>query len=568
MSGTTHTGWNPQRKETWRNQRLARDLLQRAPMNFAALSIDSTSEWGNEEVCPDDAAFQQTRRDASLRHALDGFLVHSQQGRVLEASERLSGLTGYTPDELLERSVFELCDADPRLLVGAIESSQAEGRARLETNLFRRNGSTVPVELNLHRGEYEGEVFHSVFVRDLTGARAAQVEEAELQARLARSERMESLGVLAGGVAHDLNNILGPLVGYPELLEEDLPADSPCLEMIREMGTSAHRAAAVIQDLLALTRRGNYRKEPLSLNDLVHTYLQSPECRRTMGLHPAIHLDTELDPFPLPILGSAPHLQQVLMNLVNNAFEAIEGEGAVTIQTRCRHLDLPVGGYDEIEEGDYVILTVSDTGAGIPPESVQRIFEPFYTKKMMGRSGTGLGLSVVYGVVKDLSGYIDVQSDVGRGTTFALYFPVTRQSSDTPLPSVPSFRGGERILVVDDVREQRNLATRLLSSLGYEVSSVPSGESCIDFLRQKSVDLLVLDMIMKGGMDGLETLKRVRDIRPTQRCIIASGFAETDRVKSAMALGAGEYVLKPYTLDKIGQAVRTELDRLVVSSAG
>ena len=530
--------------------------------------MDSCSGWERGAICPKQESARPVRNEISLQHAMDGFFVHSQQGRILQASERLCERTAFTLEELLQRTVFELCDADPRDLVRTIERSMNEGRAHIEVDLICKNGNTIPAELSLHRGESEGELFHAVFIRDLTEAQAAKAQDAELQARLARSERMESLGVLAGGVAHDLNNILGPLVGYPELLEEDLPPGSPAIEMIREMGTSARRAAAVIQDLLALTRRGNYRKTPLNLNDLVRTYLASPACDKIRQVFPGVQLETELDPFPLPVLGSDPHLQQVLMNLVNNAFEAIAAGGCVTIQTRCRYLDLPVGAYDEIKEGDYVVLTVSDDGPGIPAESLERIFEPFYTKKVMGRSGTGLGLSVVYGVVKDLDGYIDVQSVLGRGTTFALYFPVTRQTADTPAPSVPTYRGGERILVVDDVLEQRNLASRLLASLGYEVLSVSSGEACVEFLEEQAVDILVLDMIMKGGIDGLETLKRVRKIRPDQRCIIASGFAETDRVKSAMTLGVGDYVLKPYTLEKIGRAVRTELDRLVVSAVG
>lgn len=530
------------------------DTLALSDMPFSACGTPVASAWAGD--------IRARWHEASLQQAMDGYLVHSEEGRILEVSARLCDLTGFRREDLLATTLFELCDTDPRQIVELIERNALQGWARIQVELRRAHDSAVPVELNARFGQTEGGPFHAVFVRDLTDDRAAQAREAELQARLARSERIESLGVLAGGVAHDLNNILGPLVGYPDLMEEELPPDSSALEMVREMGMSARRAAAVIQDLMTLARRGNYRKEPVNMNDLVSSYLSSPEFRKLQKASPEVVVETELDPAPLPIMGSVPHLMQVMMNLVGNAYEAMDSEGFITLQTRSRYLDVPVGGYDEISEGDYVVLRVADTGSGIPTECLQRIFEPFYTRKAMGRSGTGLGLAVVYGVVKDLYGYIDVKSAPGKGSEFTVYFPVTRETTVKSPAAQSDLRGGERILIVDDIEEQRRLADRLLSSLGYAVSTVPSGEACVEFLQRETVDLLVLDMIMPGGMDGLETLQQVQRLRPTQRCIIASGFAETGRIKAAMELGVSEYVLKPYTLDKIGQAVRRELDRI------
>jgi two-component system cell cycle sensor histidine kinase/response regulator CckA len=221
-------------------------------------------------------------------------------------------------------------------------------------------------------------------------------------------------------------------------------------------------------------------------------------------------------------------------------------------------------GYDDVAAGDYVILTVSDTGVGISSEDMERIFEPFYTKKVMGRSGTGLGMAVVWGTVKDHTGYIDIESTEGKGTTFTLYFPATREevAKDQSPVSIEDYRGkGESIVVVDDVEEQREIASRILKKLGYSVTSVSSGEEAVDYLTDNSADLLVLDMIMEPGIDGLETYRRITEFHPKQRAIIVSGFSETDRVKEAQRLGAGVYVKKPYLLEKIGLAVRDELDR-------
>jgi CheY-like chemotaxis protein len=252
------------------------------------------------------------------------------------------------------------------------------------------------------------------------------------------------------------------------------------------------------------------------------------------------------------------------MNLVTNAAEAISNSGEITITTGNRYVDKSINGYDEVKEGDYVMLTISDTGVGISSQDLERIFEPFYTKKAMGRSGTGLGMAVVWGTIKDHKGYIDVKSIEGKGTSFTLYFPVIRQEMavDESALSFEDIMGkGESILLVDDVEEQREIASRMLRKLGYSVVSVSSGEEAIDFMENNSTDLLVLDMIMEPGIDGLDTYKKILKLHPGQKAIITSGFTETKRVKEAQRLGVGAYVKKPYLLDKIGQVVKTELKK-------
>jgi CheY-like chemotaxis protein len=252
------------------------------------------------------------------------------------------------------------------------------------------------------------------------------------------------------------------------------------------------------------------------------------------------------------------------MNLVSNAAEAMLDGGEIFITTENRHMDKNISGFDEIDKGDYATLIIQDTGIGIPPEDMERIFEPFYTKKTMGRSGTGLGMAVVWGTVKDHRGYIDLQSTEGKGTEITLYFPVTRKvfSQDAEMDSIQDVMGkGETILVVDDIMEQRQIATEILEKLGYAVTTVPSGEEAIEYLHDHTTDLLVLDMIMEPGIDGLDTYKKILEIHPDQKSIIASGYSESARVKEAQQLGAGTYVKKPYLLEKIGRAIRAELDK-------
>ncbi len=389
-------------------------------------------------------------------------------------------------------------------------------------------------------------------------------EKKELEQELIRSKKMESLGLLAGGVAHDLNNVLSGIVSYPDLILMDLPKTSPLRRPILTIQKSGQKAASIVQDLLTLARRGVITNEPVNFNDLLSEHLDSPEHKKLLSFHPNIIIEKKIEPGLPNIKGSAIHLKTTIMNLLSNAVEAQPQGGTIKILTASRYLDKPVKGYDTVEEGDYVVFTIEDQGEGISKSDLYRIFEPFYTKKVMGRSGTGLGMAVVWGTVQDHSGYIDIQSHVGRGTTFDLFFPMTREHVIEAIEgvSVNDLKGNnETILVVDDIEEQREVVLKILSALNYSVQTVASGEEALDFLKNEKVDLVILDMIMDPGIDGLETYRRILRIHPNQKAIITSGFAETERVREALALGVGEYIKKPYMIEKIGVAVKKELGR-------
>ena len=399
---------------------------------------------------------------------------------------------------------------------------------------------------------------------DITELKRAEQDKRDLEARLQRAQKMEAIGTLAGGVAHDLNNILSGIVSYPELLLMDIPPDSPQRKPILTIQKAGERAAAIVQDLLTLARRGVVTTKVINLNSVIAEYLKSPEYENLKTHHPDVQVKSSLNTNLMNMLGSPIHLSKTIMNLVTNAAEAITDGGEIIISTENRHVDKSLNGYDKIQQGDYVTLRVSDTGIGIPSKDLERIFEPFYTKKVMGKSGTGLGMAVVWGTVKDHKGYIDVRSVEGKGTTFTLYFPVVRQElpDDKPVFSIQDIMGkGETVLVVDDVEAQREIASQMLTKLGYSVVSVSSGEDAVDYMKNHSADLLVLDMIMEPGMDGLDTYKKILEIHPRQKAIITSGYSETQRVKETQRLGATSYVKKPYLLEKIGKVVRTELDK-------
>ncbi|MCA9733437.1 response regulator [candidate division KSB1 bacterium] len=389
-------------------------------------------------------------------------------------------------------------------------------------------------------------------------------ENKDLHEKLVRAQKMETIGLLAGGVAHDLNNILSGIVSYPDLLLQDLKSGSSLHTALTTIKNSGLKAAAVVQDLLTLARRGVMNFEPVNMNFIIKEFLFSPEYFQLKETHKNIEFVTNLDDKLFNIIGSPIHLRTSINNLVLNAAEAQTSGGKVTISTQNRYIDKPMRAYEEIEEGTYVVCRIEDEGAGIEPEAIKRIFEPFYTKKVMGRSGTGLGMPVVWGVVHDHKGFIDITSAPGQGTTFDLYFKMTDEEliKDEDAIPVDEYMGnGEKILIVDDVEEQRFIAGRILQRLNYTVITARSGEEAVDFLKTNEVDLLLLDMVMDPGIDGYETYKQIIRLHPHMRAVIASGYSETDLVRKAQALGAGKYIKKPYMFEKIGLAVKQELER-------
>lgn len=411
------------------------------------------------------------------------------------------------------------------------------------------------------QGLYEGDGELSVFVgtqgiiRDIS-------EKKQLERQLVQAQKMEAIGNLAAGVAHDLNNILSGIVSYPELLLLEIPKDTPMYKKIEIIHKSGKKAAVIVQDLLALARRGVNTKEVFNINTTISDYLESVEFQQIKADHQNISVHTNLEENLCNSLGSAAHLSKVVMNLVHNAFEAMPTSGALHISTESIQLEEDFSGYELIPAGAYITATFSDNGIGIPLSVIKKIFEPFFSRKIMGKSGSGLGMTVIWATVKDHGGFLDIDSVDGRGTTIRIFLPHTVEGIDSEPKQITldDYLGRETILVIDDDESQLEFAETMLQKLGYTVFKAHSGDEAIMLCQQRKFDILILDMIMDDGMDGYETYKTILAEHPQQKAIIASGYSSPERVEETVKLGASAYIQKPYSLQDLGLAVRKALD--------
>jgi two-component system, cell cycle sensor histidine kinase and response regulator CckA len=509
------------------------------------------------------------------------YIVWDMDLNVTEWNKAAEIIFGYKREEVIGRNAVELIVPEKdRDAVSNVMKHLSAGDIMdysERDNNVRKSGETISCRwYNRPLVTQNGDQFAILTIaEDVTTKMQMASTQADLQKKLARSERIEALGVLAGGVAHDLNNVLGPMVILPDMISEDLAkSDGKSTEDIAEsldvIRASAMRAASIVRDLVDLGRRANYDLVPVNINEHHCVAGDCADIESIRAINPGVSIVHKLAEEPLIISADESHFSRAICNLLQNGVESIESKGMVTLRTSKKSISEPLEGYETVPGGNYAIIEVSDTGAGIDEKLVGRVFEPFVTRKQnTDRSGSGLGLSVVHGIIKDHSGFIDVSSEVGKGSVFTLYLPLIDQpSADKEAPKDAAVVGGtERILVVDDELGQRFIGCKSLKRLGYEVAEAESGHQALkQFEKAKEAgaespyDLAVLDMIMEDDLDGLKTYQAIQDLFPRQKVIICSGHAEDDRAKAARALGAG-WLAKPYGVNGLSVAVRKRLDR-------
>ncbi|WP_028579808.1 hybrid sensor histidine kinase/response regulator [Desulfogranum japonicum] len=491
----------------------------------------------------------------------EGIAIYDDKGLLL-INNQFCEMFEYSEHELLALHNFNLL-LEKNCIQVLQPDSEAIASQPFKALGIKRDGRRFPVEIRIKHINYQGRPVKVATLRDVTDQERTMQQHLLLQEKLAEAKRMEALGLMAGSVAHDLNNILAGIITYPELLLLDLDETFQYREEIRMIRDAGKRAAALVDDLLTVARGATSKKIVQNMNPIVSTYFNSMEHMEMCKRFPYITCDYILDTHLHNSSCSSMHVSKSIMNLVINAAEAIQHTGIIMVSTQNIQVKAAIQGYYEtIEPGQYVVISVSDNGPGISDTDIKKIFSPFYSTKVLGRSGTGLGLAVVWNTMRDHNGYINVESST-NGTTFFLYFPAEKSPSQdiqlTPLPE--TIRGnGERILIVDDQKNQREIALRLLNRLGYTPFAVSSGEDALEFLKKNSVELVLLDMLMDPGMNGYETFRMIQEYIPNQKAVITSGYAPTKDVQRAKRLGISQFVKKPFTLQELGLVIQNELN--------
>jgi two-component system, cell cycle sensor histidine kinase and response regulator CckA len=513
-------------------------------------------------------------RDATERRAIIDSLRRTQEG-VDKARDpifwvRADGSFAYANDaacELLEYTREEIL----RLGMPDISPSatpwderwrrrREEGSLRFERVHRSKSGRDVPVEVSISVVQFQGEEYHCVYTRDISERKRAEAEKARLEMQLLHARKLESVGRLAGGVAHDFNNMLSVILGYTELITAKLAPGDPLLEPLGEIRKAAFHSRDTTRQLLAFSRKQVIAPRTVDLNELVRSAQNS--------LLRLIGEDIELSFMPGDGLWSVEfdpsQVEQALVNLIVNARDALPEGGRITVETSNIQLD-PAYCRDhlELQPGDYVVLSVSDDGVGMDEETLSHIFEPFFSTKEVGK-GTGLGLATVYGVMKQNNGFITVTSGAGRGTTFRLYIPSTKGPAVGAAPPVEDFaaRGHGTILLVEDNQMVRNLTRSMLEALGYTVLSAESAEAALSLCENPNqrVDLLLSDVVMPD-MRGPALRERSCAIRPGLEVLFMSGHAPSLVAGENPAGAPLRFIQKPFTMPELARSVESALRR-------
>ncbi len=485
------------------------------------------------------------------------FLVDKATGYYLDANPAAELLTGRTKKELLTLTTEEITPEAAQDRLSELSNDDFSINMCL-VRYLRPDGSTrealltaVPIGDNLIMG----------LAQDVTELKEVQNERSKLQSRLNHAQKMEAIGTMAGGVAHDLNNILAGIVSYPEMIRAQLPQDSNLIGPLQTMEEAGKRAATVVNDLLTLSRNAVAAKQATDLNNLIIDFINSPEWENIKKSYPYVDLHVRLDAHS-PVVNCSPvHLKKCIMNLLHNAYEATSPQGCVYISTENNDTTTD-SHFKESQpsiEDMAVLITVRDNGAGIPGEHLDHIFEPFYTTKRMGRSGTGLGLAIVWNTITDHNGKIRVENK-HPGAAFEISLPVmigVRHSQPEEKESqLDKYTGNGTILIVDDEEQLREIACGMVEMLGYTAVAVNTGAEAINYLTNNVVDLVFLDMILGEGMNGLETYTEMLKLNPSQKAVIVSGYSTSDDISKTLDLGASGIIKKPYSLEDIGKAIK------------
>ena len=486
--------------------------------------------------------------------SLDLILVVSKRGEFIRVGPSSRTVLGYAPEDMIGRNATEFVFADDLDHTRSeMRRARRDGLAlKFECRYVHTDGHPVPIAWT---GIWSAPDDQYFFIgRDMTSRIA-------LEGRLRQAQKMEAIGQLTGGIAHDFNNLLTVIIGMSELLSDAVGHDSTLKPIVREIDEAASRGAQLTQRMLAFARKQPLHARNIDLNETVSH--SASMLRRTIGEDITVKLSLAEPLWPARVDPS--QIEDVILNLAVNARDAMPNGGQLLIETANAHLDEQYAAQNpDVTAGDYVALVVTDSGTGMPPEVVERVFEPFFTTKEVGR-GTGLGLSMVYGFIKQSRGHVKIYSEVEHGTSIKLYLPradaavadaVAANGHGAVTPG-----GSETILVVEDSATVRGVAVGLLRGLGYTVLEAEDGHAALAILKQPvAIDLLFTDLIMPNGINGQELLRRARELRPGLKAMFTSGYSEQFLQDRSSAEAGVPLLNKPYRKHALAEAIRAVLD--------
>jgi PAS domain S-box-containing protein len=492
---------------------------------------------------------QQQR--ALFDYATDGIVVMDRDGIIVNVNNKTCEMHGYSKEELIGISIWQLeAESDPDISQDRMKRILAGESVVFETTQLKKDGTHIPLEISSKAVAVGDVLLIQSFYRDLT-------EKKRLQSHLIQSQKMESIGMLAGGIAHDFNNVLTAILGHTEIVRLFPSLDAKSLRSLQVIEDAARKAGSTITKLLGFARRSNVEILPINLNDVVHDTLKMLE----RALEKNINFELKLEEHLPVVKGDFSQLEQVIMNLIVNAKDAMPKGGSIVLATTYRETtkDMPdIPHY--VRPGKYVQLSVTDTGTGIPDDIAQKIFDPFFTTKERGK-GTGLGLSMCYGTMMEHKGYITVQSQVGSGSTFTILLPVASAAAPSAPKQAPApTKGSETILVVDDEDDILSAVQETLTASGYKVLTANDPTLGLDVFKKmpRDIALVITDMVMPK-MDGKELMEQLRKINPEIKMLAISGYMKAVAEKSDIKNTAW-FLQKPFESRNLLVQIRRILD--------